>query len=222
MDDIELYMFPGACTRVTMSALEEAGLSYREHMVNLRSYEQKSPAFLAVNPKGKVPMMRVGSVSMTENAAILSFIDHQHPGARLLPHSDDPAQEMQGLIDLIWCSGGLHPNVRQIRAPQRMTSGDVAGVVADGKDKFTRECAMLDERLSGGRWWYGADWSIVDVYLNWLYGTAEKGGFDLSPYPNIVAHSERVRARPSFQTVLKREAAIVAQNSEALPADFTF
>jgi len=217
-----LFMFPGACSRVTMSALEEAGLSYEQRMVNLRSLQQKSPEFLATNPKGKVPALRIGDAIMTENAAILSFLDRQHPAARLLPHSDDPLTDTQGLVDLIWCTGTLHPIVRQMRAPQRMTTGDPAGVVADGMDKFTYECGRLADRLSGGRWWYGADWSIVDVYLYWLYSTAEKGGFPLHQYAVCQEHAERVRARPSFQKALKREEAAVEQHRADLPPDFRF
>ena len=82
---ITLYHFPGACSRVTMQALEEIGLSYDDVGVNMRTNGQKAPDYLAVNPKGKVPAIGFDGHIMTENAAILWFLHSQHPDAALLP-----------------------------------------------------------------------------------------------------------------------------------------
>ena len=57
-----------------------------------------------------------------------------------------------------------------------------------------------------------AAWSIVDTYLNWTYSTAAIGGFPLKDYPVLLAHAERVRARPSFQRALAREVAAVKEH----------
>ena len=150
MHDLILFMFPGACSRVTMSALEEVGLDYEERMVNLRSGEQKSSAYLSLNPKGKVPALRMGERIITENSAIIWSLHLEHPNANLLPRDHDPVAYDQGLIDLIWCSGTMHPIVRQIRNPMRLTKGDTSGVRADGLEKFAHECEALGDRLSGG------------------------------------------------------------------------
>ena len=217
---LTLFMFPGACSRVTMSALEEVGLVYDDRLINTRTGEQNSPAYLAVNAKGKVPTLRVGERIMTENAAILWFLHSQHADARLLPSGTDEVTGNQGLIDLVWCSSTLHPMVRQIRNPARMTKGETAGVRDDGIDKFARECRLFTERVSGGRWWYGADWSVVDVYILWLCGAAEKGGFPLHDYPDLIDHAARVRNRPCVARAFDREAAAAARHKADLPADF--
>ena len=217
--DIELFMFPGACSRVTMTALEAAGLTYRTTMVNIMTMEQKSPAYLAVNPKAKVPALRVDDAIMTENAAILFFIDRQRPSARLLPRSDDAMADTRGLVDMIWCASTLHIMARQMRNPGRLTTGDTAGVHADGRIKFAHECEGISERVADGRWWYGERWSIVDVYLNWVYGVAEKGGFPLDDYPAIRQHDERVRADESFRRAFEREAATLERHKADLPPD---
>ena len=218
--DLKVFMFPGACSRVTMNALEEAGLSYADTLVNILTMEQKSSAYLEVNPKAKVPALSVDGTIMTENAAIVSFIDRERPAARLLPHSADAVEDQQGLIDMLWCSSTLHIMVRQIRNPARLSKGDTAGVRDDGLEKFAHECERIAARVSDGRWWYGAHWSILDVYINWACSTAVKGGFDLQAFPAIVDHAERVRARPSFERVRAREAAAVQRHRDALPADF--
>ena len=205
---ITIYPFPASCSRVTMTALEEIGLDYDERCVNIRKAEQKSPDYLALNPKGKVPSMRVDGTLMTENAAMLAFLDRQFPSARLLPRCGDPVKDNQGLIDLVWCSSTIHPNVRQVRMPVKLTTGDPAGVKEDGMAKFAAECAVMAKRI-GSNWWYRDEWSIIDTYLYWAYSTAEKGGFPLANYPELVDHALRVRACPSFQRVLSREAAMV-------------
>jgi len=204
---ITLYHFPGACSRVTMSALEEIGVEFEDCVVNLRAAEQKSSKYLSVNPKAKVPALSIDGHIMTENPAILVYLDRQYPDAKLLPSSADPIEANQGLVDLVWCGGTIHPIVRQIRNPIRFTKGNPEDVKADGFDKFTGEAQVFSERLSVNQWWYGEAWSIVDVYVYWAYSTAAKGDFPVSEYPGLLDHAERVRARPSFQRGLTRELA---------------
>lgn len=219
--ELKLFMFPGACSRVTMTALEEAGLRYETSFVNIMTLEQKSEAYRAVNPKAKVPALSIDGTIMTENAAILAFLDRQRPAAQLLPHGDDPVRDQQSLVDMLWCSSTLHIMARQIRNPARLSKGDTEGVRADGMAKFADECDVIAARVAEGRWWYGAQWSIVDVYINWVYGVAEKGGFPLSKYPAIREHDARVRARPSSARAYARETAAVAQHKADLPPDFS-
>ena len=151
---------------------------------------------------------------MTENAAILAYLDKNYPGAALLPHYSDPVADNQGLIDLIWCSSTLHPMVRQVRMPIKFTSGEIDDIRKDGIAKLRHECAMMSERV-GSRWWYGDSWSIIDAYIYWGYSTAEVGGFPLKDYPALVAHAERVQARPSAQRTRAREIA-AAERKDAL------
>lgn len=210
--DITIHQFPGACSRVTMTALEEIGLEFRDVCVNMRTSQQKSPEYLALNPKGKVPTVIADGTVMTENAAILAFLDQQYPAAKLLPRTGDPLIDARGLIDLVWVSSAIHPMVRQVRMPVRWTTGDPGGVKADGMAKMAHECALMSARIGVG-WWYGGVWSIVDDYLNWAYTTAEKGGFPLADYPVLVAHGARVRARPSSRRALAREATMVEREA---------
>lgn len=209
MTETILFQYPGACSRVVMTALEEIGLSFSDRLVDLPAGGQTRPDYLAINPKGKVPALLHGGRVMTETPAILHFLDRQHPDAALLPHHEDPMRDNAALADLSWCSGTLHPMVRQVRNPFRFTRGETDGIRADGTEKLTRECAAMAARIGDG-WWYGERWSIVDVYLCWAYETAAVGGFPLDRYPALAGHAGRVRARPSFERALARERAAVA------------
>lgn len=204
--DITLYQFPGACSRVTMNALEEIGVEYGDILVNFRHMAQKKAEYLAVNPKGKVPTLIVDGQTLTENAAIIWTLHCLKPEGGLFPETDSPLASHGQRADLAWCSGTMHPIVRQIRMPMRWTTGETEGVHAHGIETMLGDCQKLSERLADG-WWYGPDWSIIDTYLYWGYSTAEKGGFPLDRFPVLLGHAERVRARPSFQRVLAREQA---------------
>jgi glutathione S-transferase len=216
-DNITLFYSPGACSRVPLNALEEMGLPFEEHALALMRGEQKSPDYLAINPKGKVPALKVGDQVLTENPAILYYLATAWPGAQLLPGLDDPVQRAQGLADLVWCGSTLHPLVRQAVMPQLFTSEDPAGVRQFAHRAFEPIAAQLEARLSGERWWYGKTWSIMDVYLAWLVGLAQMGGVPGASTPALKSHTERVRARPSFQRSLAREQAAVERHAIPLP-----
>jgi glutathione S-transferase len=217
MTNIILFHAPGACSRVTMNALEEIGLLYEDRAIDIFTGAQRSAEYRTVNPKGKVPALKIGDRVHTENAAILYFLNLQYPQARLLPASSEGVAENECLEDLVWCSGTIHPMVRQVRMPMRFTDGDPAGVKAHGMNHLSAVLDQVEQRISRAGWWYGDRWSIVDVYLYWNYSTAASGGLDLSRWPALISHGERVRDRPSFKRALARETAAVERGGIKLP-----
>ncbi|MEM9624335.1 MAG: glutathione S-transferase family protein [Pseudomonadota bacterium] len=202
---LKLYYFPRACSRVTMNALEEGGLAYESEVINIMAGHQKSPEYLAVHPSGKVPALCVDDEVLTENASILSYLNDLCPEAGLLPSVTTPLERAQQKSDLIWCAGTVHPFVRQVRMPIRFTDGDPSGVQAKGHEYLSGVAQLVNARLADGSWWYGEAWSIVDVYLTWLFGTARSGGFALDDYPALLDLMQRVAERPAFQRVLEHE-----------------
>jgi len=212
-----LYHAPGACSRVSMNALEEIGLEYEDRPIDLAKAEQRSPEYLAINPQGKIPALVMGGQVLTENAAIVLFLHRLHPQAGLLPETGNLLAGAQAVSDLIWCTSTIHPVVRSIRMPMRWTDGDPAPVHARGMAMFEPIVRSIAARLEQGGWWFGSDWSIIDVYLYWNYETARSGGFDLAGWPVLADHEARVRARPSFQRALAREIAAQARAGIQLP-----
>ncbi len=206
MAELIVYMSPGTCSCVTMAALEEIGVPYEDRLISTRAGAQNSAEYLAVNRKGKVPALSVDGRILTENPAILAYLDEQYSEAGLLPRGDDPLVRAQGLSDMAWCSSTLHIGVRQIRNPLRLATRDPDGVHEDGLKKLAKECEYIAGRVGDG-WWYGPTWSIVDTYVYWAYSTAAVGGFPVDDYPVLTGHAERVMARPGFQRMLARERA---------------
>lgn len=217
MPNIKLYYCPRACSLVTMTALEMAGLSYDDQLVNIFAGEQKSPEYRKVHRSGKVPALVVDDTPITENASILTMLDAMAPDAGILPGTDAPVEKAAQRSDLVWCSATMHPIVRQIRMPMRYTAGETDGIYANGTAQLKDALREVEQRVSDGRWFYGDAPSIVDVYLYWLVTTAASGGFPIEDYPAIVEHRARVEEIPAFQRAKAREAEGLKNSGIQLP-----
>jgi glutathione S-transferase len=191
-DDVTLFHMPGACARVVVNALEEIQIAYDLHMIAFG--KTRSPEYLAINPKGSVPALRIGSRILTENAAILYYLHQCYPDAGLLP---DPSTlpPNSALEDLVWLSSTVHVAVRQIRMPSRFSEEGADAIRAKGMLELTPMADRVASRVTGG-WWYGSEWSIVDVYLAWCFSTAASAGF-LLPEPLNAHLHDRKNARQS-------------------------
>lgn len=210
---LKLYYCPRACSFVAMNALEEAGLEYDEQVVDIFKGEQHNPEYRAIHPGGKVPALVADDRIITENASIQLFVHGIAPEARLLPETDDPVVRAQHVSDLVWCSSTVHPFARQVRIPIRYTDGDPSGVKAKGEEYLHGVCRQIDANLEEKTWWYGDQWSIVDVYIFWILATAASSGFPVADYANIAGLMDRAPRRPSFQRAkAKQDAAEIAAN----------
>lgn len=204
MTKMKLHYFPRACSIVTLNALIEAGIDHELNVVNILTGEQKSPEYLQIHPGGKVPALQIEDRVLTENAAILLYLDSVAPDAGLLPKSSDAFERAQAVSELIWCSSSFHPAIRQVRMAMRFTDGDPTGVRAKGVEFSQAMFAYAEARISKGEWWFGDTWSIVDVYVNWCVMTAISAEPSLlEPCPGIQAHMQRVHTRPSFQKAMQ-------------------
>ena len=220
MPNITLYHGPLACSKVSLNALHETGLPFDLVVLDLASGANKTSEYLDINPKGKVPALAVDGVLLTESAAILRYLHELAPTAHLLPASDDPLERARTYKDVVWCTATLHPMTRAIRVPMRYTDGETEDIRKKGIELFTDAMALIEAQLQQGPWWFGKQWSIMDVYLNWLYCTAKLGGFSLDPYPAVREHDPRVRARPSYEKALAQELSRVEKQGIQFPKGF--
>ncbi len=217
MTNITLYYTPLTCARVTFTALEETGHPYDIELVNWLD-EENWKNYLAINPHGKVPALRIDDNILTENAAILLHLNEYFPKANLLPTVSEKFGKNDIIQDIIWCSSTIHPITRMIRMPMRFNrSGDTDGITSLGKEYYKPILKQLSDRFSNSKYWYGDKWSIIDMYLFWNYTTAQSGGLDLNPYPSILRHSEAVQERPSVKKVIEQELLDLAKIHKGQP-----
>ena len=217
MPNPTLYFFPLSCARIAMVALEHTGIAYDTKIVNLMAHDQKGPRYLAINPAGKVPALKLGDVVLTENVAIIQYLDELYPGAGLLPANEDPIARARSHADLMWIATTLHPLVRQLRAPVYYTTDDIAPVRAKALEQFNQQLAALDAELASKSWWYGENWSAADAYLGWIVSGFTSVGNDLAVYPSLVAYMARLSEHPAYARMLAEEGRLIEQAGIVLP-----
>lgn len=195
-----LYYSPGACSGVTINAIEELGLECEYRKVDLSSGQQKQEGYLQINPHGKVPALINDDKLLTENPAILIYLNSLVKGSKLLPSTEDMYQRSIYYSDLMWLSSSFHPSVRQVCKPSFYTvSSNYDDVVERGKATLKVYFDIAEKRLKKSSYWYGEQWSIVDVYLHWCYTRALRGGYSLAEFPAILEHQKMVESKQSFE-----------------------
>ena len=113
--DLTLCYAPMACSLVAYVNLTEAGAPFKVRTVNTGAKEQKSADYLAVNPKGKVPVLLVDGYPLTENVAIQQFIARSFPAAKLLPAGFD---EFKAISLMSWFTSTIHPHLTPNARPE--------------------------------------------------------------------------------------------------------
>lgn len=205
MHKLEMYFSPGACSLVSLIALEEAAATYTPHPVLLSRGEHKKPDYLAINPKGKVPLLVAGGQQLTENVAILTLLSKLYPQACLLPTHDAMA-EAQALSMLAWCASGLHPYITRLCMPQFICDEASAAprIQAMAAEMLTKNLAILEAQLHG-KDWFLQEWSAVDAYVFWVFKRIQGAPLDTTAFVNLAAHFQRMQLRPSVQRALAAE-----------------
>ncbi len=208
---LTLYYAPGACSFAPHIALEEAGAAFKAQRLNLNEREQHSPAYLRINPRARVPalVLEDGNV-ITENIAILTYIAHRFPDARLLPASAETLARAYEIMS--WFASTVHVSIAQIWRTARFTDTAAAhrALQLSGQANFVRCLAELDAIAEHpGDWLAGDAFSVVDAYGLVIWRWAERLEIDLPSYPAFAAKAQRALTRPSVQRAAAREAAAV-------------
>ncbi|MDB4053087.1 glutathione S-transferase family protein [Octadecabacter sp.] len=208
MTDLKLFVAPNTCARVATIALEEIGVPFDTSLVRTAANQQRSPEFLKLNPKGKVPTLLIDGAPLTENVAILTWLADTYLDAHLMPATGNIMAKLKQTADLAFFSGTVHPVVTRIAMPMKFIADAAQSfeiVRPAAMDEMNKVMAMIDARLADGPWWYGDTWSIVDGYLYWVWTRITGVGFDGSAFANIQRHTALNNERPAVQRAIARE-----------------
>ena len=121
---LKLHFAPGACSFVPHALLELAGAPFEPALVKLHKGEQRSPEYLALNPRGQVPVLVDGGEVITQIVAILLHLDAKLPQAGILPASG--LARTRALSTLAWMNNTVHPTFTHVFMPQKFTDDDAA------------------------------------------------------------------------------------------------
>jgi glutathione S-transferase len=203
-DKIVLFHCPNTRSGGALILLEELGAPYDLHVLNMPAGEQRQPAFLAVNPMGKVPAILHGDVLVTEQVAIYLYLADLFPGAGLTPAVGDRRRGPY-LRWMAFYGSCFEPAVVD-RAMKREPGPAMMSPYGD----FETVMATLNAQLRAGPFMLGEAFSVADV----LWGTALQWitMFGLVPVtPEISAYLERTTNRPAAVRVREQDAARAAQ-----------
>ncbi|MBR9765852.1 MAG: glutathione S-transferase family protein [Rhodobacteraceae bacterium] len=196
---MKLFHAPGSCSLGIRMILEEAGLPYEVHRLDVRAGDQRRPEYLAVNPKGKVPaLLRDDGRLLTEFPAIAFWLARQAPGAGLLPSGADGEARALELLDFIVASLHMRGTALLMRPAAFATSPEAQDEVrARGRETLGAGLARLSDELGHGPFLMGERFSLPDAaafyLLGWLPGLGIEADAPLADY-----HA-RLAARPSAQ-----------------------
>ncbi|MBU1376580.1 MAG: glutathione S-transferase N-terminal domain-containing protein [Alphaproteobacteria bacterium] len=204
---IKLFWSPGSCALASHIALEEAGAPYEAVRTNLREKANLTPEYLALNPKGRVPALVTDQGVLTENVAILAWIAHAFPEARLAP--TDPWAFAQAQAFNTYLASTVH--VAYAHRMRGYRWADEESSFEDMRRKVPQTMSagfqLIEDEFLRGPFVLGEAFSICDAYLFTLADWLEGAGVDPKQFPKVYAHRERVRARPAVGKVLAAEAA---------------
>ena len=201
---ITLYTWKTPNGRKVSVALEELGLAYTVVPVDLSTGAQKDPAYLALNPNGKIPTIVDeegvdGRTVVFETGAILQHLADK--AGRLLPQAGQARADALGW--LTWTVSSLSPMLGRWNGFRRMNPPDPAGLKVFA-DEAVRLFGVMERRLGERAFLTGEDYGVADISA-WTWASAilpklrEDVGDALGPTPNLDRWVEEVGARPAVK-----------------------
>lgn len=201
-----LFYSPGACSLASHIVLEETGAAYQTQPVVLAKGEQNAESYRKVNPRGRVPALRLddGGV-LTENLAILTYLARLKPEAGLMPA--DPLAEARCLSMMAWFSNSVHPSFTHVARPSRFAEDESAheALKATGRKTFEAYLREIDGLVEGRTWMQGERFTLCDPYALVFYTWGVRIGLPLEEMRNYTAWKERMLSRPAVRKILERE-----------------
>lgn len=199
-----LYFSPNTCALASHIALKDAGADYHLRRINFADSQQRSPDYLAVNPKGRVPALVTPAGTITETPAILAFIAQSYPQAHLAPADPFRFAKTQEFNSYL-CST-LHV-AHAHRGRGNRWADDEAAIEAMRRKvpETVGACFAYVETQIAGPWVMGEEYSIADAYLFTIAQWMEGDGVDPSRYPKVLDHRTRMAARPNVRAAIEEE-----------------
>lgn len=204
-DSVVFYTNPMSRGRVAHWMLEETGVPYDLKLVNLEKGEQKQPAFLALNPMGKVPVIVHRGVVVAETSAICMYLADAFPAANLAPAIGDAARGTY-LRWFFFAASSLEYALMDKAFP-RATPPHVGML---GYGTYEKTLDTLEHALRPGPWILGQQFSATDVYLGSQMGWALMMK-NLEPRQAFVDYVARCNERPAMQRMIASNNELVAQ-----------
>lgn len=183
--------------------LEEAGLQYKPHFIDLGAAEQKHPDFVKINPNGRIPAIVDSSVdggfAVFESGAILLYLAEQT--GRYLP--TDPQGRSRTVQWLMWQMGGLGPMMGQLNVFKKYFDQHLPAAIERYERESYRLFGVMETQLAAHEWLAGEEYTIADMAA-WPWVAAHGWpGLTLDGHPALKSWYERIKARPAVTRAMQ-------------------
>ncbi|TWO70707.1 glutathione S-transferase family protein [Caenimonas sedimenti] len=200
---LTLYYAPATCALASHLALEFAGADYQAVRLDFKAQQQRSPEYLAVNPKGRVPALVTERGVLTETPALLLYIAQTFPQAGLAPLDDPFALARVNEFNSYLCATVHVAHAHKGRGYRWVD--DEAAIEAMKKkvaQNMTDCFALIESRMLAGPWVLGERFSICDLYLFTLSTWLPGDGVDPGQFAKVTALRERLQQESAVRKVL--------------------
>jgi glutathione S-transferase len=189
---MKLFTRPGTCSLATDIALRDAAIPFELVKVSRHTGKTSDGVdFNEINSKGYVPALLLDSGEvLTENAALLQYIADLNPAAKLAP----PVGTLERYRLSEWLAY-INSEIHKAFSPLFMPNAP-EDLKQYARANLAKRVGWLAERLGSKPFLLGEQFSVADAYLFVVLTWSPHVGFDLSPWPNLLAFQERVAARP--------------------------
>jgi glutathione S-transferase len=207
---ITLYYAPGACSFVPHVLLQASGTAFEPSLLKLHKGEQREAAYLAINPRGQVPVLVDNGAVITQIVAICLHLDARFPECHFLP--TDPLARTKAIETLAWMNNTVHPTFTHYFMPGKFTDQPEAQAVlktyaAVQYRQLMGELQQLVQAAvqSGQAWLSGTRMGPLDAYALTLLRWGTMAGVNPEELPVLWGHVQRVAEEAAVKTVIERE-----------------
>ncbi len=201
-----LYYSPGSASLLVHWLLIETGEPHQLQLVDTAANAQKSPEYLVLNPNGVVPTLVIDGAPHYEAAAMAMLLAERHPHVDLAPAFDDArrADYLQWMFNL---ANMVQPLFRQWWYPHEPAGeANVDAVRTKCAARIAAEWQRIDDHLAAkGPFLLGDAATTADFYLTMLMRWSRGMPIPATEWPQLAALAQRMKARPSFTELYRRE-----------------
>jgi glutathione S-transferase len=192
---MKLFEFPPTRSIRVRWMLQELGVPFEAVTVNMLKGEHKSPAFLEVNPAGKLPALADDGVTLTESIAIVLYLAEKYPEKGFLPR--DPAGRAEVYRWLMFAATELEQPLWRIAHHTNIypESKRLPAEIALARDDFKSMAAVLEQHMKARQFVAGNSVTVADFVLAYTLDWANEIQL-LDDFPGLRAYLERMYARP--------------------------
>lgn len=198
---IELYTWSTPNGRKISIMLEECGIPYNVHPVNIGEGEQHDPEFLKISPNNKIPAIvdpdgpGGAPMELFESGAILYYLAEKT--GKFMPIT--PKGRFIVMEWLMWQMGGVGPFLGQAHHFRRFAPEKIPYAIERYTKEAKRLYSVLDKRLAESRYLAGVNYSIADIATYPWTARWEWQGIDWDDYPNARRWFDELSARPAVE-----------------------